>query len=312
MFGQASIYKLNLFSIHTISGVIMSYPLFGSCLLPLPHATLSSCVLLRLWRAQALQKLRVLDLRGCAKLDDTALNCLANCAALTTRHSRHEKQDVMAAEHASHARLVGGISHTNHATMSESNLNCSGSPDNIVFDEMQKYHRYNNWLQVGSNEPGSDINSPHAKDIRWNYNPTTSETVSILQRSTSPLAAPATRCNTRQDCNVNNATSSIDERGSNMLPSLRTLNISGCRAVSSTGLALLLESGMLRCVNEVDLSGCDLLTTTSITALLSHCPHLSPDKVAYCDNICDVPREEEMNGCANLAHPLRHCCRRAL
>ena len=89
---------------------------------------------------------------------------------------------------------------------------------------------------------------------------------------------------------------------------LKRLNLSGCRSVTSYGLAKLLVHQP--CLEELDLSGVYKIDGETLTAFVEDCPRLVPQKLAYCNDIEDGPWPDLASGCQNLECPTRFCCQK--
>ena len=90
---------------------------------------------------------------------------------------------------------------------------------------------------------------------------------------------------------------------------LLTLNLSGCWRIRDKGLLALGASGILLGLTLLDVSGCYQLTGQGLDGVARVCPALPAEKIWYCDDILDGPFPTMANGCANLANPVRICCR---
>lgn len=90
---------------------------------------------------------------------------------------------------------------------------------------------------------------------------------------------------------------------------LETLSLSGCWRVTDFGLGALAQAGAVSGLTSLDVSGCYRLSGRGLGALAAACPTLHPDNLWYCDNIDNGPYPFQANGCANLANPIRVCCR---
>ena len=93
---------------------------------------------------------------------------------------------------------------------------------------------------------------------------------------------------------------------------LKTLNLSGCYKITDNGLAHLVRSGMVRSITHLDVSGCFKLTRIGLDAIVYLNSSLKPENISYCDEILDGPYVMSANGCSNLCHPMRACCRKGL
>lgn len=92
-------------------------------------------------------------------------------------------------------------------------------------------------------------------------------------------------------------------------PLLVSLNLSGCWRIRDKGLLAFGAAGGLLGLTFLDVSGCYQLTGRGLEALARVCPALPAEKLWYCDDILDGPFPTTANGCANLANPVRICCR---
>ncbi|KAK4299223.1 hypothetical protein Pmani_028485 [Petrolisthes manimaculis] len=90
---------------------------------------------------------------------------------------------------------------------------------------------------------------------------------------------------------------------------LGTLSLSGCWRVTDFGLGALARAGAVSGLTSLDVSGCYRLSGRGLGALAAACPTLHPENLWYCDNIDNGPYPLQANGCANLANPIRVCCR---
>lgn len=234
-----------------------------------------------------MQKLRVLDLHGCQKLDDSTLACLAlaskqcnNRLHVDTGHSEKFQ-----------ALEDGNI--WKYRVKRQNNFNSSDGGNDIDICD----------YTLGCANCSYNKSFSAAPTV-WNYHPSTTNTIATTSYFSSIVS------NNFSCLDETNLSSAVNTDVASM-GSLQSLNLSGCRAVTSTGLNLLVKSGFLKGLEEIDLSGCEKLTAACISSLLFECELLRPQNVSYCDNVLDVPGEQLMGGCENLAHPLRYCCRRA-
>ncbi|KAK3857539.1 hypothetical protein Pcinc_036210 [Petrolisthes cinctipes] len=90
---------------------------------------------------------------------------------------------------------------------------------------------------------------------------------------------------------------------------LETLSLSGCWRVTDFGLGALARARAVSGLTSLDVSGCYRLSGRGLGALAAACPTLHPENLWYCDNIDNGPYPLQANGCANLANPIRVCCR---
>ena len=94
--------------------------------------------------------------------------------------------------------------------------------------------------------------------------------------------------------------------GAGVASRLRRVVLSGCRAVTSYGVELMVVHQAA--LEELDLSGCYKLDGETLTQFAQGCPKLRPQRLSYCNDIEDGPYPDQANGCANLECSMRFCC----
>ena len=87
---------------------------------------------------------------------------------------------------------------------------------------------------------------------------------------------------------------------------LKKLNLSGCKKVTSVGIAMLQIHQ--KTLEHLDLSGCYMLDGQTLCDFVFGCPKMQPDFLFYCNDIEDGPYPDEANGCSNLECSSRFCC----
>ncbi|XP_068133766.1 F-box/LRR-repeat protein 5 isoform X2 [Hyperolius riggenbachi] len=89
---------------------------------------------------------------------------------------------------------------------------------------------------------------------------------------------------------------------------LRFLSLSGCHQITDHGLRALTFGGGLPYLEHLNLSGCLNVTASGLQDLVSACPSLNDEHFYYCDNI-NGPHADTASGCQNLQCGFRACCR---
>ena len=91
---------------------------------------------------------------------------------------------------------------------------------------------------------------------------------------------------------------------------LKRLNLSGCYKITDVGLGHLVKSRFVKEMTHLDVSGCFRLTRVGLDIVVRNNDSLRPENLSYCDEIFDGPYSTSANGCNNLCHPMRACCRK--
>ncbi|KAM6220690.1 F-box/LRR-repeat protein 5 isoform 7-T7 [Rhynchocyon petersi] len=86
------------------------------------------------------------------------------------------------------------------------------------------------------------------------------------------------------------------------------LSLSGCYQITDHGLRVLTLGGGLPYLEHLNLSGCLTVTGAGLQDLVSACPSLNDEYFYYCDNI-NGPHADTAGGCQNLQCGFRACCR---
>ncbi|XP_034364240.1 F-box/LRR-repeat protein 5 isoform X1 [Arvicanthis niloticus] len=86
------------------------------------------------------------------------------------------------------------------------------------------------------------------------------------------------------------------------------LSLSGCYQITDHGLRVLTLGGGLPYLEHLNLSGCLTVTGAGLQDLVSACPSLNDEYFYYCDNI-NGPHADTASGCQNLQCGFRACCR---
>nr|DBA29302.1 TPA: hypothetical protein GDO54_009540 [Pyxicephalus adspersus] len=89
---------------------------------------------------------------------------------------------------------------------------------------------------------------------------------------------------------------------------LQFLSLSGCHQITDRGLRALTFGGGLPNLEHLNLSGCLNVTASGLQDLVSACPSLNDEHFYYCDNI-NGPHADTASGCQNLQCGFRACCR---
>ncbi|KAE8629190.1 hypothetical protein XENTR_v10000390 [Xenopus tropicalis] len=89
---------------------------------------------------------------------------------------------------------------------------------------------------------------------------------------------------------------------------LQFLSLSGCHQITDHGLRVLTIGGGLPNLEHLNLSGCLNVTGSGLQDLVSACPSLNDEHFYYCDNISG-PHAATASGCQNLQCGFRACCR---
>lgn len=238
------------------------------------HTSIDSYAFKGLWLHGALKKLRHLDLQGCEMVDDLALQYLALCVGQGNSHSTMPLPAPPCLEE--EWIFEGGYCHCGYSGPAWPNMPCQGK--NRGKKDAQGIMEYN---LRSSHVDIEEIHCPSRGSGGWEM-----------------IMGDAFCKNSNQPYSFKHPT-----------PQLASLNLSGCWRIRDKGLLACGDAGALLGLTFLDVSGCYQLTGRGLESVARVCPSLPPQQLWYCDDIMDGPFPTMANGCANLANPVRICCR---
>ncbi|NP_001411540.1 F-box/LRR-repeat protein 5 isoform 12 [Mus musculus] len=273
------------------------------------------------------QSLRHLDLSGCEKITDMALEKISRALGVLTSHqSGFLKSAGKAASTPWTSKDITMPSTTQYACLH--NLTDKG-----IGEEIDNEH---SWTEPVSSE---SLTSPYvwmldAEDladiedaVEWRHRNVESlcvmETASNFGCSSSGCYRTALRTMTTLPATsamCRKALRTTLPRGKDLIyfgseksdqetgRVLLFLSLSGCYQITDHGLRALTLGGGLPYLEHLNLSGCLTVTGAGLQDLVSACPSLNDEYFYYCDNI-NGPHADTASGCQNLQCGFRACCR---
>uniref|UniRef100_A0A8C6IGI1 F-box/LRR-repeat protein 5 n=1 Tax=Mus spicilegus TaxID=10103 RepID=A0A8C6IGI1_MUSSI len=273
------------------------------------------------------QSLRHLDLSGCEKITDVALEKISRALGVLTSHqSGFLKSAGKAASTPWTSKGITMPSTTQYACLH--NLTDKG-----IGEEIDNEH---SWTEPVSSE---SLTSPYvwmldAEDladiedaVEWRHRNVESlcvmETASNFGCSSSGCYRTALRTMTTLPATsamCRKALRTTLPRGKDLIyfgseksdqetgRVLLFLSLSGCYQITDHGLRALTLGGGLPYLEHLNLSGCLTVTGAGLQDLVSACPSLNDEYFYYCDNI-NGPHADTASGCQNLQCGFRACCR---
>uniref|UniRef100_A0A8C4U8Y5 F-box/LRR-repeat protein 5 n=1 Tax=Falco tinnunculus TaxID=100819 RepID=A0A8C4U8Y5_FALTI len=239
------------------------------------------------------QNLRHLDLSGCEKITDVAIERISRALGIISTHHTRDADDLADIEDAAewrHRNVEGFclMEPTSH-------INCSAS----CYSREIYGLRTRGWQQHCAST--DLIYCGHSFCCAG----TALRTIRALPES-SALCKKTTR--TKQSEKKDSAYSGSEKTDEETARVLQFLSLSGCFQITDRALRALTLGGGLPHLEHLNLSGCLTVTGAGLQDLVSACPSLKDEHFYYCDNI-NGPHAETASGCQNLQCGFRACCR---
>ncbi|CAL4138085.1 unnamed protein product, partial [Meganyctiphanes norvegica] len=260
----------------------------------------------------SLLHLEHLDLQGCDQVDDTVLECLAQCAEVRKPLQQHTPNN---------AATQCQYFYPHHPLQDSRNY-----PD---VKSLGLGNDVGGWCGVDGSYDCSRSscfnNSYGCPKLQINYSTRASLSFTNFPNNMHPnndnyfnifpqQQAPAYERDIEEICcaphlyNIKHTALAAPQLYKAGIP-LVHLNLSGCWRVTDEGLYALSDTGITEKLSFLDLSGLYQVSGECLEIVSETCSELQPKNLSYCDNIVDGPYKTEANCCGNLNHPLRACCR---